>query len=478
MSLRLNNNINYSDTHNQVSNGSRIYYNLKFANIYENKDNPKPFAVRDDTSVILDKQNNYRLAIQSFRLDVVLPVFLFPIKEGFVYTNNILISNITNANPAVITTTAPHNLNNNDYIQLKNIVGMIQMNNRFFVDNVLSPTQFTVKTSLDTGLIDSTKYNTYISNGEVGTVNDNINLSDFGLCLEFSTSTNNYPSSIIYIPDKNLPNNPQLLPKTPKKNNGVQDKTTFYYYTFSFEVFAEMLNNALISSMTALNAAEGTNFDPPYYIYNNDTNKFELVVPFALLNLVNIYVNTPLNNYIVGFRTEFQIENSPEFKDYKYIIKNYQYNNSYVQPGQILPVPPADPLFLIFKQEYDGRFKFDEISSLVITSNYIRTRNEYFPKVGNPNSYSQVGRAGNNFNTGTSNIISSFDLLDSEGGISWREVQYYSPKIYKWIDLISDDPLTKIDAQILFETKKGDLLPVFVDSGSFSNIRLLFEKIN
>ena len=72
---------------NQIVKGDKIYYDLKFSNIYNNKQKTKNFVVRDDTSKILDRQSNYKLAIQSFRLDMIIPLFLMPIKEGFVDTN-------------------------------------------------------------------------------------------------------------------------------------------------------------------------------------------------------------------------------------------------------------------------------------------------------------------------------------------------------------------------------------------------------
>lgn len=474
MSLILNKS-KYNESSN-IAIGDRIYYNLKLANIYNNSDIPIPFSVRDDTSIILDKQNNYRLAIQSFRLDLVIPNFLVPIKEGFVDTN-INISGVTNATPAVITTSSPHGLNKNDYIKIQGVNGMVNINNVFFVSTVISSTQFTIKNNINTNdEISSIRFNNYISGGKILTVNDDINLTDYGFC--FSIGGNNYSAPVYFIPDKNIVNNKSLIPLSPKNNSGLQDKSTFYYYSFSFEVFAEMMNNALTTITNNMNTAEGLSLESPYFEYDNNINRFKLVVPYSYVtNNIDIYVNTVLNKYLVGFRTYYETANSPIFKDYKYIVKNYNYKNSYVKRGQVLPVPPVNPTYLSFLQEYDGRYRFDEITNLVITSNYIRTRDEYYPKIGNPNSYYQYGKSNNDFNTGTSNILSSFELIDSEGNLSWKEVQYYNPRIYKWIDLVSDDSLTKVDATVFFETKKGEILPAYIDSNSLSNIRLVFERI-
>jgi hypothetical protein len=464
-------------TSNQLHEGSRIYYNLKLANIYANTEEVKTFDVKDDCSIILEKQSNYRMAIQSFRLDIDLPVFLFPIKEGFDTRNNLItISLISNANPAVVNTATNHGLNVNDYINIEGVVNM-NINGNYFVHSVVSPNEITLKTEItSTQPINSTNLNVYTSGGIISQVNNNINLSDFGFC--FRRGTNDYASPVFYIPDKNLTLNPLIVPLSPRENKGLQDKSTNYYYTNTFEVFAEMLNTALATITTAMNTGEGLTLEAPFFEFDNLTGRFSFIVPYGYItNNISIFSNSNLSNYLVGLRYEFQGLNQPNFKDYRYIIQNYEYKNSYVKKGSSLPVPPTLPTYLQFKQEYDGRYKFDEIVSLILTSDYIKTRSEFFPKIGNPNSYFTAGKSNNSFNTGTTNILSSFDLIDSEGSLSWREVQYYYPKLYKWVDLISNDGLNKMDCKIFFETKKGDLLPVLIDSNSLSNVRFVFEKI-
>jgi len=416
------------------------------------------------------------MAIQSFRLDLIIPTFICPIKEGFVFNQNpLIINNITNNNPLVITTSTPHNLNVNDEIYIKDVIGMKEINNNsYFVSSIVSATQFNIKSEFNNNIsIDSTKYTNYISGGILGTTNNNINLTDFGVCLSYNSQ--DFPSNVFYIPDKTLNPTYTQVPLSPKNNNGIQD-TGEYYYSFSLSVFAVMVNNALQSSMDDLNAANTTSFEAPYYVYEDD--RFNLIVPFGYIaDNIEMFINFPLNNFLDGFRTFYMATDDENFKDLKYVIQNLNYTNSYVKKGETLPVPPANPDYLIFRQQYDARFKFNQISSILITSNYIKTRSEFFPKIGNPNSYLNNGRTNNSFNTGTENIISSFDLIDTEGSISWREVQYYQPNIYKWIDLVSDDTLSKVDVNVFFETKKGDILPVYINTNSFNTIRFIFQKI-
>lgn len=462
-----------------IRKGQNIYYDLKFSNIYDNKNKTRKFEAKDFASTILEKQNNYKMAIQSFRLDMIIPLFLFPIKEGFV-NKNITISNITNAEVAVITTTNNNDLAVNDYINIQGVNGMTQIKGTFFVNSIVSPTQFTIKKSLDLENkeepVNSINYGNYTNGGNILTVNDDINLSDLGLCLSYDGD--DFPSPVYYISDVDLNNQPEYIPKSPKENNGVQDNSTYYYFAYSFNVFVEMVNNAFKASTDALNASKGTTYEQPFLDYLESERFFRFVVPYNYVeDGIEIFLEDKLQRYLAGLRYISVNSNNPNFKDMKLVVENRDWTNSTVKKGGVLPVPPAPPLYVQMKQEYDTRYKFDEIVSIVLTSSFIKTRTEYYPKIGNPNSYIQNGRSDNSFNTGTLNIISTFDLIDEGGTVSWNEKQYYQPKIYKWIDLISDDVLNKVDVNVFFETKKGDLIPAFVDVNSQSVIRFIFERI-
>jgi hypothetical protein len=455
-----------------LNSGDKIYYNLKFANIYNNIQKIKNFDVKNESSIILEKQSNYRLAIHSFRLDMIIPLFLMPIKEGFVFNSN--ITNISKSFPCVITTSINHNLIENEYINIINVLGMTQINGEYLVREILSPTSFSINT-LFSKPVSSENYDSYTSGGQVDNVNGNINLTDLGLCL--SVGGNDYFSSILYIPDKNLTEIPEYLPLSPRQNNGVQDNKTRYYYTYSFNTFVKMINTAFINATSSLNIGESSTYEPPFIEYDSLSGLFSVIVPYSYVsNNIDVFMNVKLTSYLGGIRYEFQGLNKVNFKDNKLILENNNYTNSYAKKGDVLPVPPANPKYLKFIQEYDTRYKFDEIVSLIITSNYIKCRSEYYPQIANPNSSQIVLRQNNSFNTSTQSIISVFDLIDGEGLISWREVQYYQPKIYKWIDLISDDALNKVDVQIYYETKKGEFLLATIDTGSQSNIRFVFEK--
>jgi len=84
--------------------------------------------------------------------------------QGFI---NKTITGITQADPAVVTTSSAHTLSDSDLITITDVLGMTEVNeNNFYVD-VLSPTTFALYT--DSGLtttVDSTAYTAYTSGGE------------------------------------------------------------------------------------------------------------------------------------------------------------------------------------------------------------------------------------------------------------------------------------------------------------------------
>jgi hypothetical protein len=459
------------------NNPNHIYYNLKLNNIYSDSSESIPFSVRDETSTLLDKQSNYKMTIQNFRLNLALPTFLMPIKEGFTSFAPVLTAiAITNANPCVITSSAPHGFAVNDAVRLLNGTGMTQINGDYFIESTPAPNTFTIKQTINDPAINSTGYGTYTpGSAEIQGINNNYNLTQWGICLSFSG--NDYAEPVFFIPDKDIVANPEYIPKTPKQNDGLQDYSTFYYYVYSFNNIVKAINNALLGATNRLNADfPGSLPVQPYFIFDYQNNsKFSLVIPEEIISLgVEFYTNTMLLSVLQGFRTENTAFDNVLYKDFKWVLDNRFNSNAYSPPN--IPMP-AGPDYYIFTQEWEALYVFDQIVSILILSNHIRTRQEWYPKIPNPNSTRAIGRTSSDFNTGNFNILASFDLIDDGITLASRQILHYVPYVYKWVDLVSDDSLKKIDAVIYFETANGQLLQAEIPVNSSNNIRFLFERI-
>lgn len=363
---------------------NHTYFNVRIDNIYKNSEVPKIASTDFATSKILDKQDDYEMAIQGFDIKLLTPIFICPIKEGITQTN--------------------------------------------------------------------------------------INLTNFGVCISYAG--NDYPEPVIYVPE-NLSIPAALLPKPPSDNFGVQDLNNQYYYVFTFQAFLDMINTALYNSYVAFNAAHGgVHAHAPYFIYNADTGLMSLITDasYADSGATKIYVNIQLLNYVENIPMIFEGYDKPNYKDLYFNIRSYG-NNGYPDPAT------TPPTAYQFKQEYDGRFLWCNIRSIVLTSSSIKTQLEYLPNVTNPNSTLQ--QASNSFNPNFQNILSYYDIVtDSTGtrGCNWRQNIYYQPTLYKWIDLTSQIPLSRINITISFQLTNGQLIPAYIQTGQSCTIKLLFRK--
>ena len=78
------------------------------------------------------------------------------------------ITNITNANPAIVTTSSPHGFMDGYKILITDVVGMTTVNNNIYYVDVINATQFRLYTDIDlTSAVDSLLYPAYTSNGYV-----------------------------------------------------------------------------------------------------------------------------------------------------------------------------------------------------------------------------------------------------------------------------------------------------------------------
>ena len=279
------------------------------------------------------------------------------------------------------------------------------------------------------------------------------------------------------------------LPKPPSLNNGVQDFSNEYYFIRSYQAIVDMVNNA-IRHMIENNATWAPVFAPvatgapvryPVLEYRDqrfiwrysgawvtdDTDYNATAIRYYL------DINKPLAHLLAGFK----------YTDGEIRVDNHTYLRVNLKDSVRSGAATLDPAtgingedansILSLKQEYDTRFRFNSISSIIITSDYIKVRPEFYPDTVNPND---TEARNNNFNTPIKNIISSFGLVDQSGAITWQEQQYYVPSVLKWMDLISSDALDIIDARVFYQLKRGGLLEANVPVDSQSTIKFEFRR--
>lgn len=391
-----------------------IYYDLKMTNPFVGAGDGVaiPFVVKDNASRILTRQDEYKMAITGFQLDLDVPLMVIPIEEG-----------ITQTDPNL------------------------------------------------------TLYNVAIRE---------VDRSD-GRQVAFGRT------HVVFVPE----NDKDVRPKPPSLNNGVQDLSNDYYTYQSYQSFVDIVNNA-ISFLINQRPEWATAFNPTianpdvrYPVIEYHDQLFSIRYSGAWVTDETTYngsaitprpsqflleFSAPLKHLFGGFKYT-RLNNGVNFGDghnyFELNLKDNTESGAAELVGKSATQPEGLNSILLLKQEFDTRFRLNSISSLIITSDYIKVRPEYYPSVSNPNEVTEINSS---FNTPYKNIISSFSFIDQSGTITWQEQQYYVPSVLKYIDLTSSDSLDVIDARVFYQLKRGGLIPANVPVGSQSTIKFLFRK--
>jgi hypothetical protein len=152
------------------------------------------------------------------------------------------------------------------------------------------------------------------------------------------------------------------------------------------------------------------------------------------------------------------------------------------------------------EQEVDCKYLWSNIKQIIITSNSINVRSEFMPQIEFPQQLSQQNTIPNpNPNpllpsTSITSDVNSFNL-DKKSIISYTDYNYaspnpmsqtalssthrdifYTPRFYKWIDLIGDSSLNNINIQMFFETEDGFILPLQIPNKASVNVKMVFRR--
>lgn len=449
-----------------------IYVNLRFDNIYSGNAEPIQASINKQMGTLIDHQNEYKMGVMFFNAKGNIPLFVCPIVEGFIPFGP--ITNITQAPIGVFTTATTTGLYAGLRVKITNILGMVQINGQYDIRQVLSPNTFTLNLPNTSTPLDTTNFSPYLSGGIIEKAQDNPNYTPYGVC--YSYGGNDYPTRIIFSPMNSSP-----LPRPPSKNNGLQDLSNGYYYVYSYKPFLDLINNALLQSYQAFNTAHpGIHNSPIQYIYNSDTGLISMIAEYSysLVGAADIYANSLLTfTYLEAINVYFNNYNSPNFKDCRMIIKPEPFNNNaYAEKGDIVPTPPTLPKYLIFTQEYDVRYLWNNIKAILFTSSTLQSRLEYMPNIQNINAFNATLLNINVFSPSTRNIVSYYDIITESGSPQQRQSLFYLPSFVKWIDLVTHNPLTSINIDIYFELTNGQIIPLYIEPNDAIDLKLVFMK--
>ena len=322
--------------------------------------------------------------------------------------------------------------------------------------------------------------------------NTDVNAMPFKVCYDFTTGgvTTNFSTELIWTPDsKFLDPAKGPLPKSPNNNNGLQDLDTNpgYYWCTKYATFVDIMNTALTTSYNAFNAAHpGIHNSAVYVQYDEVTGLFGIVAEASYATAANpagVFFDALLYRYIDTVDGDFFGFDQPGGKDYQITFKikpgqqnAWSFGNHYA--GVVPNVQTDPPDYIIMQQETDSRYLWSNIKKIQIATNSISVREEYMPYGSFPQQFTNQNFA--NFNQARKSILSN---VDYNYGAPNPTVQsslardiYYDPKFYKYIDLLSDDPLTNINLEMFYVTEDGRTLTLNLPSKAAAEISLVFRR--
>jgi enoyl reductase-like protein len=73
-------------------------------------------------------------------------------------------------------------------------------------------------------------------------------------------------------------------------------------------------------------------------------------------------------------------------------------------------------------------------------------------------------------------IITDLSLQTQQDFISTRGIMTYTADLYRYIDLMSEQPLTQISIYVWFSNSLGQIFPLQINERSVLQMKLLFQK--
>ena len=239
------------------------------------------------------------------------------------------------------------------------------------------------------------------------------------------------------------------------------------YDIFTYQAFLNQINSAFDSSFQELKANLGASFlptQPPEIVYNAQTKLFNLVLEGQYLTKngdgSNQYAILMNNNFWSKFyfpSTDFQIGNVTYNS---IILQNYGLNAIQGNGSLILPQ------FIYIQQEDSTIYSFYDLVRIIVGTTLIPVSGD-----GEGKTFSNTGFTSNS----AINMIT--DIVPDTTTLTPGSILIYIPAgILRWYNLYAQQPFSRVDLILFYETKDGSVYPIEVVNGEFFSVKLEFKK--
>ena len=344
-----------------------------------------------------------------------------------------------------------------------------------------------------------TTLNPYVLGGLFMSNIDFYNVTPYKVTLTYKDQSSNltysYSSQVIYVPNDLTATPPIWNPSSPQALS-LADVTSPYYYVYNYEVFINMVNQALTNAFWGLNGyfrqsvngvlpmSSTTNslaYQPPSMSWNQsnltailtgDNSAFSQGIGFPIY----MYFNQPLSTLFDSFPYQYPNVN-PDSSLYSYVVFNTNAGaglyvvSAYSNAGVITPQYTAIQVY----QDHQTASLMNPIQSIVFSSTILPVVME---QVGTPLILN--GTSANRINIGsTANVfpvVTDFIVPFSATNGYVPDVSYVPSGEYRLVDLYGESPANQIDIQVYWKDQYGLIHPFLLGSGCSGSLKIMFRR--
>lgn len=251
-----------------------------------------------------------------------------------------------------------------------------------------------------------------------------------------------------------VPNDATLQPSDPS-----------YRYVYSYNRLLQFFSTALFRAWTDAGAPGGAG-NEPYLTFDEKTALISVVMPKPFVDAPapnpdsigwTVCWNFEVQRLLPSFNVYFQNDPSlvqniraelntvPAFYDYSYDLNADNY---------------------IFTQEYSTLDYINSVRKVIIQSNLLPSRKEYYPP--------PITLENNPANSNTIPIIGDFQINLNNVAGAQRQVALYEANPYRLFDLTSTSTLSSIDLKILWADQFNVIRPLYLTPNDSATVKLAF----
>jgi hypothetical protein len=346
-------------------------------------------------------------------------------------------------------------------------------------------------------LAQNTNLIAYSSGGFFVSAGDFYNVTPYVITQTYKTGGTTYTGSsqVIYVPNDLTQLPPVWNPASSQALN-LSDVTSDYYWVYNYEVFINMVNQAMTNAFWSLNGdlyqKTGTQlpmsstinslaYQAPSMSWNQstltgiitaDNNSFGQTVG----NFIYLYFNQPMSTLFDSFPYQYpNVSNASNL--YSYIVFNTNAGaglyvvSSYGTTGTITPQYTAIQVY----QDHQTASLMNPVQSIVFTSTILPVVMEAVgtPLILNGTASSQIsiGSTANVFP-----VVTDFIVPFSATNGYVPDVSYVPSGEYRLVDLYGESPANQVDIQVYWKDQYGLLHPFYLGSGCSGSLKLMFRR--